>query len=114
MTDGFIESFHKCSSVNSFCHFDERFIQGNVSVTFKYLELNILRPNCDNRYLSRKTGRGIVSPFVEVEICGADYDNAKFKTKTISDNGFNPVWDECFDFTVKNPDLAMIRFACLK
>jgi hypothetical protein len=28
----------------------------------------------------------MVSPFVEVEICGADYDNAKFKTKTISDN----------------------------
>jgi hypothetical protein len=51
----------------------------------------------------------MVSPFVEVEICGADYDNAKFKTKTISDNGFNPVWDEFFDFTCKNPDLAMIR-----
>ncbi len=64
---------------------------------------------CFHRYLSRKTGRGMVSPFVEVEICGADYDNAKFKTKTISDNGFNPVWDEFFDFTCKNPDLAMIR-----
>jgi hypothetical protein len=47
---------------------------------------------------------------VEVEICGSEYDNAKVKTKTVGDNGFNPVWDECFDFTVKNPDLAMIRF----
>jgi len=52
----------------------------------------------------------MVSPFVEVEICGADYDNTKFKTKTISDNGFNPVWDEFFDFTCKNPDLALIRY----
>merc|ERR1712088_1122278 len=43
------------------------------------------------RYLSRKSGRGILfSPFVEVEINGADYDNAKYKTKSVSDNGFNP------------------------
>ena len=61
------------------------------------------------RHLTRKSGRGIVSPFVEVEICGAEYDNAKFKTKTISDNGFNPVWREAFDFKITNPDLALLR-----
>lgn len=62
------------------------------------------------RYLSRKSVRGMVSPYVEVEICGADYDNAKYKTKTIADNGFNPMWDEFFDFDVLNPDLALLRF----
>lgn len=63
------------------------------------------------RYLSRKSGRGILfSPYVEVEICGAEYDNAKFKTKTVNDNGFNPVWNDCFDFQVYNPDLALLRF----
>ena len=37
------------------------------------------------RYLSRKSGRGILfSPYVEIEICGADYDNAKFKTKSVN------------------------------
>lgn len=61
------------------------------------------------RHLSRKSVRGMVSPFVEVEIVGADYDNAKFKTKTISDNGFNPVWEEVFNFKVQNPDLALLR-----
>ncbi len=51
------------------------------------------------RHLSRgRSGRGMVSPFVEVEVCGAEYDNAKVKTKTISDNGFNPFWDEPFEF----------------
>ena len=30
-----------------------------------------------------KPGRGIVSPFVEIELVGADYDNAKVKTATI-------------------------------
>ena len=29
-----------------------------------------------------KSGRGIGSPFVEVEIVGAPYDNNKFKTDT--------------------------------
>lgn len=57
----------------------------------------------------RKSGRGIVSPYVEVEVLGADYDNGKFKTKTISDNGFCPVWDEVFNFKVANPDLALLR-----
>ena len=61
------------------------------------------------RHLFRKSGRGMVSPYIEIEICGADYDNSKFKTKTISDNGFNPVWDEFFDFNVQNPDLALLR-----
>merc|ERR1712223_81732 len=63
------------------------------------------------RYLSRKSGRGILfSPYVEVEICGADYDNAKFKTKSVNDNGFNPDWNESFDFQISYPDLAMLRF----
>ena len=61
------------------------------------------------RYLQRKSGRGMVSPFVEVEICGADYDNAKVKTKTINDNGFNPVWGESFTLKIVNPDLALLR-----
>jgi hypothetical protein len=65
--------------------------------------------NSNSRYLGRKSGRGMVSPFVEVEMCGADYDNLKQKTKTINDNGFNPVWDETFLFTVKNPSLALLR-----
>ena len=30
-----------------------------------------------------KSGRGIASPFVEVEVMGADYDNCnKYKTQT--------------------------------
>ena len=31
-------------------------------------------------------------------------------TKTISDNGLNPVWDETFHFKILNPDLALVRF----
>ncbi|RWS14778.1 1-phosphatidylinositol 4:5-bisphosphate phosphodiesterase gamma-1-like protein [Dinothrombium tinctorium] len=57
-----------------------------------------------------KNGRGIVSPFVEIEIVGLEYDSVKLKTSTIRDNGFNPVWKECFTFEVFCPDLALLRF----
>lgn len=30
-----------------------------------------------------KNGRSIVCPFVEVEICGADYDSCKYKTDVV-------------------------------
>ncbi|KAL2308598.1 hypothetical protein Nmel_001650 [Mimus melanotis] len=39
-----------------------------------------------------KNGRSIVCPFVEVEVCGSEYDNSKNKTDVVADNGFNPVW----------------------
>ena len=32
-----------------------------------------------------KNGRGIVCPFVEVEVSGADYDNAKQKTEIVGE-----------------------------
>lgn len=57
-----------------------------------------------------KSGRGIASPFVEVEIVGAPYDNNKFKTETKADNGLNPVWGVTFDVDVINPPLAYLRF----
>lgn len=52
----------------------------------------------------------MVSPYVEVEVCGAECDSSKFKTKTIHDNGFNPIWNDSYDFQVFCPDLALLRF----
>ncbi|KAK8783444.1 hypothetical protein V5799_010196 [Amblyomma americanum] len=57
-----------------------------------------------------KSGRGIVSPFVEIEIVGADYDSCRYKTGTIPDNGLNPVWNEAFMFDICNPSVALLRF----
>uniref|UniRef100_A0A672U4N9 Phosphoinositide phospholipase C n=1 Tax=Strigops habroptila TaxID=2489341 RepID=A0A672U4N9_STRHB len=58
-----------------------------------------------------KNGRGIVCPFVEVEVSGAEYDNAKQKTEIVADNGLNPLWSpKQFHFQVSNPDFAFLRF----
>eukprot|EP00118_Oscarella_pearsei_P006498 m.29453 g.29453 ORF g.29453 m.29453 type:complete len:1306 (+) comp31169_c0_seq5:82-3999(+) len=57
-----------------------------------------------------KSGRGIPSPFVEVDVVGLDCDATKYKTATRVDNGLNPVWNEVCEFDVQNPDMAMLRF----
>ncbi|KAG8222263.1 hypothetical protein J437_LFUL001461 [Ladona fulva] len=62
------------------------------------------------RHLS-KTGRGTASPYVEVEVIGAEFDSGvKLTTKPIADNGFNPVWNDICDFDVLNPHFALLRF----
>ncbi|EHB03280.1 1-phosphatidylinositol-4,5-bisphosphate phosphodiesterase gamma-2 [Heterocephalus glaber] len=60
-----------------------------------------------------KPGRSIACPFVEVEICGAEYDNNKFKTTVVNDNGLSPVWaptQEKVTFEIYDPNLAFLRF----
>ncbi|KAL4630629.1 1-phosphatidylinositol 4,5-bisphosphate phosphodiesterase gamma-1-like [Arapaima gigas] len=58
-----------------------------------------------------KQGRGIVCPLVEIEVCGADYDNDKQKTDSVVDNGLNPTWpSRLFHFTVYNTEFAFLRF----
>ncbi|NXK05898.1 PLCG1 phosphodiesterase, partial [Herpetotheres cachinnans] len=58
-----------------------------------------------------KNGRSIVCPFVEVEVCGSEYDNSKNKTDVVADNGFNPVWIfKQFVFDINNPEFAFLRF----
>ncbi|XP_039287689.1 1-phosphatidylinositol 4,5-bisphosphate phosphodiesterase gamma-1-like [Nilaparvata lugens] len=62
------------------------------------------------RHLLR-SGRGTASPFVEIEVLGADCDHGvKLTTKTVADNGLNPVWNDFCDFDVHKPELAMLRF----
>ncbi|XP_067856416.1 1-phosphatidylinositol 4,5-bisphosphate phosphodiesterase gamma-1-like isoform X2 [Heptranchias perlo] len=58
-----------------------------------------------------KNGRGITCPFVEVEVCGADYDNCKFKTDIVAVNGLNPTWTmKPLSITICNPEFSFLRF----
>lgn len=50
------------------------------------------------------------NPLVVVEIAGATFDaGIKHRTKVI-DNGYNPVWNETCEFSVRNPHFALLRF----
>ncbi|MGH0115766.1 UNVERIFIED_CONTAM: hypothetical protein FKN15_046951 [Acipenser sinensis] len=64
------------------------------------------------RHLPRQ-GRSIASPFVEVELCGINSEDNKFKTLVKSDNGLNPVWPappEPVQFMVCEPEVTFLRF----
>ncbi|KAM9436890.1 1-phosphatidylinositol 4,5-bisphosphate phosphodiesterase delta-1-like [Clarias gariepinus] len=54
--------------------------------------------------------KSIVDPYVRVEIFGVPADQTSAQTSYINNNGFNPMWHENFEFTVRVPDLALVRF----
>jgi len=63
---------------------------------------------------SGQTAKGdIIDPYVSLEVFGADGQIKKAKTKTVRDNGFNPMWEETSEFLVFDPELTMLRFAIM-
>ncbi|KAM9719670.1 1-phosphatidylinositol 4,5-bisphosphate phosphodiesterase delta-1-like [Menidia menidia] len=52
----------------------------------------------------------IVDPLVKVEVYGVPADVAEKETAPVSNNGFNPAWNENFQFDVYVPELALVRF----
>ncbi|XP_072426108.1 1-phosphatidylinositol 4,5-bisphosphate phosphodiesterase gamma-1-like [Chiloscyllium punctatum] len=87
----------------NFDPFDKNTLKGVEPIT---VQLQILGA----RHLP-KNGRSIVCPFVEVEVCGAEYDNSKYKTEVVADNGLNPVWlFKQFVFDINNPEFAFLKF----
>ncbi|XP_077365454.1 1-phosphatidylinositol 4,5-bisphosphate phosphodiesterase delta-1a isoform X2 [Festucalex cinctus] len=53
--------------------------------------------------------KSIVDPLVRVEVYGVRADNASKETHHIDNNGFNPMWNERFQFDILVPDLAILR-----
>ncbi|XP_073686432.1 1-phosphatidylinositol 4,5-bisphosphate phosphodiesterase delta-1a isoform X2 [Garra rufa] len=60
--------------------------------------------------INKDKQKSIVDPQVRVEIHGIPADNASKQTHHIVDNGFNPMWNIRFQFTVHVPELALVRF----
>lgn len=54
--------------------------------------------------------KDIIDPYVIVNIYGVPDDHNEWRTKAIQDNGFNPRWDEEFEFTINCPELAFVKF----
>ncbi|XP_059183228.1 1-phosphatidylinositol 4,5-bisphosphate phosphodiesterase delta-1a [Centropristis striata] len=60
--------------------------------------------------INKDKHKSIVDPLVRVEIYGVPEDNASKETHYIDNNGFNPQWNESFQFDIQVPELAMVRF----
>uniref|UniRef100_A0A3Q0QXS7 Phosphoinositide phospholipase C n=1 Tax=Amphilophus citrinellus TaxID=61819 RepID=A0A3Q0QXS7_AMPCI len=55
----------------------------------------------------------VVDPYVYVEIHGIPADCTERRTRTVNQNGDNPIFDESFEFQINLPELAMVRFVVL-
>ncbi|XP_029428606.1 inactive phospholipase C-like protein 2 isoform X4 [Rhinatrema bivittatum] len=55
----------------------------------------------------------VVEPYVYMEIHGIPADCAEQRTKTITQNGDNPIFDESFEFQINLPELAVLRLVVL-
>ena len=56
------------------------------------------------------TSSDIVSPLVEVSLLGIPKDKARFQTRKVVRNGFNPIWNETFKFPVRQFELGVLLF----
>jgi len=54
-----------------------------------------------------------LDPYVMVELYGLPADCHYERSRTIPHNGYNPVFDESFEFRVILPELALLRFVVL-
>ncbi|GFO50682.1 phosphoinositide phospholipase c [Plakobranchus ocellatus] len=55
----------------------------------------------------------VTDPYVTIEVFGIPADCAEERTKTMPHNGYNPIFDESFEFQINLPELALVRFAVL-
>ncbi|KAM3860617.1 1-phosphatidylinositol 4,5-bisphosphate phosphodiesterase delta-1a [Diretmus argenteus] len=60
--------------------------------------------------LNKDKAKSIVDPLVRVELFGVPADAASKETHSIENNGFNPMWNENFQFDIHVPELVMVRF----
>lgn len=59
---------------------------------------------------SSTTTDDIPDPYVIVSTHGLPCDKQKYKTQFVENNGFNPRWDETFQFDISFPRMCLVRF----
>ncbi|XP_072524966.1 1-phosphatidylinositol 4,5-bisphosphate phosphodiesterase delta-1b isoform X2 [Salminus brasiliensis] len=76
----------------------------------KHKELHVMVISAQQLPKVSQKAFSIVDPLVRVEIHGVPADKAQKETRHIQNNGFNPMWNENFQFDLYVPDLALVRF----
>lgn len=52
----------------------------------------------------------VIDPYVKLSLAGIPSDMRSQRTKTVKNNGFNPVWKAEFQFPIAVPELAILLF----
>lgn len=74
----------------------------------KYLKIKII----SGQYLPRvgDSETSVVDPYVTIKIMGHGADCLSSRTRVVTNNGFNPYWNETFEFFLHTPELSVICF----
>ncbi|KAJ1473454.1 C2 domain-containing protein [Baffinella frigidus] len=73
----------------------------------------------EQRLPNNNNSRDIIDPYVKLDLHGVGSDNKQglYKTRTVLDNGFNPVFNngrgETFAFEIYDPDSAILRIIAM-
>ncbi|XP_068201247.1 inactive phospholipase C-like protein 1 isoform X1 [Palaemon carinicauda] len=62
---------------------------------------------------STATKAGFIDPYVVIQVFGIPADCTEAKTRTVSNDGSFPIFDESFEFHINLPELALVRFVVL-
>ena len=80
-------------------------------------QMNVRVKIISGQQLPRPRGASLkassIDPYVTVQCLGVPLDCAEARTRTVTNNGHNPIFDESFDFQVTVPELALVRFLVL-
>jgi phosphatidylinositol phospholipase C delta len=74
----------------------------------KYLKVRII----SGQYLPKvgDNENSIVDPYVTIKILGHSADTFTFQSRVVTNNGFNPYWNESVEVFLRAPELAVICF----
>lgn len=73
----------------------------------KYLKIKII----SGQYLPKvgDSETSVVDPYVTIKIMGHGADSsASARTRVVTNNGFNPYWNETFEFFLRAPELTVV------
>jgi hypothetical protein len=93
-------------------------IMGKESPSKMNVTVSVLSAHCLPKPKGAKSGE-LVDPYIKVELCDVhetaegkeEYIAKSFKTSSLDNNGFCPVWSDAnFTFEVCNPDVAVFLF----
>ncbi|UJR09704.1 hypothetical protein I4U23_013933 [Adineta vaga] len=93
---------------------DTEFNPWDIEMNFDYpqtLTITII----SGQFLPRSNLKSsdIPDPFVRLSTHGMHCDEYVRKTKVVNNNGFNPVWNENFQFRIKFPQMCLIYFSIM-
>ena len=96
-----------------FCLFNARRKDSLPNIDPLCLRLKIISAQQLPRPRGASSKASSIDPYITVQMCGVSADSAEVRTRTITNEGSSPMFDESFEFTITVPELAMLRFVVL-